>query len=88
MGEPNTSMIRFHSPITACFSKWSSAMKYFSRVARLSFKSFNFNRSFSAWRLAIVSSTYRFMVTPFAAELGLDAFCGCELESKGGRCMG
>ncbi len=39
-------------------------------------------------QVAIVSSTYRFMVTPFAAELGVDAFCGCELETRDGRCTG
>jgi len=39
-------------------------------------------------QVAIISSTYRFMVTPFAAELKIDTFCGCELETREGRCTG
>ena len=34
--------------------------------------------------LAIVSSTYRFMVEPYARHLGADAWFGCDLELDGG----
>lgn len=33
--------------------------------------------------VAIISSTYRFMVAPFAAELGVESVFGCELEVRG-----
>ena len=38
--------------------------------------------------VAIISSTYRFMVEPFAKELGINDFFGCELEEDGGVCTG
>ena len=38
--------------------------------------------------MAIISSTYRFMVEPFAKELGIADFFGCELEQEGGVCTG
>jgi len=39
--------------------------------------------------VAIVSSTYAFMVAPYARELGVAAFHGCLLEkNEGGRCTG
>jgi HAD superfamily hydrolase (TIGR01490 family) len=41
-----------------------------------------------ACKLYIVSSTYRFIVGPFAEELGFDGYYGCELETLDGRCTG
>lgn len=38
--------------------------------------------------IAIISSTYRFMVAPFARELEIEDFFGCELEEQGGLCTG
>ncbi len=38
--------------------------------------------------VAIVSSTYRFMVTPFARKLGIQSYFGCELEIEQGLCTG
>jgi HAD superfamily hydrolase (TIGR01490 family) len=38
--------------------------------------------------LAIVSSTYRFMVEPYARDLGIEDLYGCELEVVDGRCTG
>lgn len=42
-------------------------------------------RGFSVY---IVSSTYRFIVEPYAAHLGVDRFFGPELEVVDGRCTG
>jgi len=36
----------------------------------------------------IVSSTYRFIVAPYARHLGVREFYGCDLESVGGVCTG
>ena len=38
--------------------------------------------------LVFVSSTYRFMVQPFADRFGFDAVFGCDLEVEDGRCTG
>ncbi len=38
--------------------------------------------------VAIISSTYRFMVAPFAAEFGVEDFFGCDLEVTDGVCTG
>lgn len=38
--------------------------------------------------LAFISSTYHFMVAPFAEHFGFDAAFGCELAVEGGRCTG
>jgi len=38
--------------------------------------------------VAIISSTYRFMVAPYARELGVEHFFGCELQVRDGRCTG
>jgi HAD superfamily hydrolase (TIGR01490 family) len=38
--------------------------------------------------LVFVSSTYRFMVQPFAKRFGFDTVFGCDLEVEDGRCTG